>query len=485
MKHMKKLALVSLLLASMMLAVGCGTDSPDTDQVDEENAGSETTADKEAEKVTPETANQMIAAIDVGNLDTEAAVEEAWLAYCALDAEAKAGVSADRLVELRQEVASCYARTDRKGTHMERSKVLLGSYPLVNTSEEHIREVAEAGLHFMSGGDVFTEETMNLMQKYGLAAIPHVTPIAHDAIWGVFIRDEPSAALFADLEKQRSEFEAENPDCFGIITLLPNYANDNQLGTNGYQAHIDAFVNTVDTDIIMYDFYMLQGTGTNLAGMLENLRIVSNACRDNDRDMWLWLQANGSKPTQHLNEDQLRAQANISMAYGTTGIMWACWTDGWWYNNIYDAEGNKTELYDFVKTVNTEINQFSPTFIKYKHLGSKLIGKLGEGPLAETAQSEGNNVEQSVLTDLKVHGEKDLVLCGWFEKKMGTGNAMMFVNLTNKSFRLKPLSTVTFSAPKDKVITLHTKDGSRVLTPVDGVYTIEILNAEYAFVTVD
>ena len=186
---------------------------------------------------------------------------------------------------------------------------------------------------------------------------------------------------------------------------------------------------------------------------LLNLRIAANACRENDRDLWLWQHVNSTNPEVFLSVDQLRMQANISMAFGAQSIIWGCWFPGWWSNNVYDADGNKTEQYDKLQTVNAEINALSPEIIKYNHL------------------------------DVNVVGEKVNVLCGWFEKRIGNGNAMMFVNMTDSDCIEKPTANVTFRVADGYCATVHSSDGSYVLNPdADGVYHLDIENAEYAFV---
>jgi len=526
MRNMKAI-LIALLLGCTLLTTGCSTTSEDgTDAPDVKDPAAEDTlqeTEEETEEQRELTPAEKVLSME-GNLDTEVEIESLWVAYCAMSDEEKAEFPAERLMELREEVADCYARTDRKGSNIDRSKILLGSYPLKFADEQHIQEIVEAGLDFM-GGVPTDKETLDLLLKYGIGAFPNarsygfsywhgewrdpeigkieptVSPeefaasltndIKHDAIWGVNISDEPSQLDFWYFEELREAFDKFYPEYVGYINLLPCHARTECKGTTDYEEYIDNYINTINTDYICYDHYMCDDPGmVYLVSALENLRVVGNACRENDREMWIWLQANSGGEGKFLPLDHLRVQANTALAYGTTGIIWACWNNGWWYNNAYDAEGNKTETYNLIKDVNAEINMLSPTIIKYKSLGTSFLGYVADeyyflDGLEALSQKEGNNVEQSVLTEMKTGDEKDTILCGWFEKKIGTGNAMMFVNLTDKLCRKKPVSQVTFKAPEGAVITLHTKEGSRVLTPVDGVYTIEILNAEYAFVTVD
>lgn len=526
MKHNVKLLICALLLTPMMLsAVGCngGSVVEDTSTATVASTGADTVTEPitEAPTFTVDAAREVyeqISAIETVSLDTEEAVTAAWLSYCALDDAAKAEVvNAPRLLEMRDLVADLYARTDRRGSKIDRSKILIGSYNLAISDEQHVREVAECGLDFMTGVHVL--DKLDLLAQYNIGAFTHiiyhnfpywrgsdrnpgsdpVTPdytaeqfeaaltkdICHEAIWGTWIVDEPNAQDYWYYEQIREKFDTfyEDEDYVGYINLFPNYAGSSQLGTKTYEDYINMYVEQIDTDYICYDHYMYtNSTGRgDLMNQLLNLRIAANACRENDRDLWLWQHVNSTNPEVFLSVDQLRMQANISMAFGAQSIIWGCWFPGWWSNNVYDADGNKTEQYDKLKTVNAEINALSPEIIKYNNLDVNVVGSLNR--LRKWNVSDDNIIDQSIMTDISAPGEKVNVLCGWFEKRIGNGNAMMFVNMTDSDCIEKPTANVTFRVADGYCATVHTSDGSYVLSPdADGVYHLDIENAEYAFV---
>ena len=90
------------------------------------------------------------------------------------------------------------------------------------------------------------------------------------------------------------------------------------------------------------------------------------------------------------------------------------------------------------------------------------------------------------MTDITLGAESDSILCGWFEKRIDEGNAMMFVNITSRTCAEDPTSAISFSVADGYVPTLHTKEGSFALyTNSEGKYHFDLGNAEYAFVTLD
>lgn len=294
---------------------------------------------------------------------------------------------------------------------MDRSRLNIGTYILqpYARSEEHIRDLSDCGIDFVlcMGND---RPALDLFEKYGIGAVlsgivpgwwggdgdnagkleqtnPMEKYIAainsfedHPAVWGIDIGDEPSALDFPYYGKV---FEAVNngfENQFAYINLYPNYAsiaknNDretvSQLGTETYAEHIDVYCRNFPADYICYDFYLYS---INVPKAYENLRIVSDACLKTGRDMWIVLQVNSHVPEKFISENMLRFQAYSAMAFGAQNITWACYTGGWWHNNVLDGNGEKTEQYEKLKKVNAEIKKLSETYMKFSRTATHFVG---------------------------------------------------------------------------------------------------------------
>ena len=293
---------------------------------------------------------------------------------------------------------------DNMDTRMNRSHLQIGTYVLqpYARTERHIRELAECGIDFVVSMSN-DRSALDLFEKYGIGAVvsgvlpgwwggrdqagsmertnlmEHYKEGAarfqdHPAVWGVSIGDEPSAldlpycGRIADYVKQLC------PQQFPFLNLFPCYGTVawnspetaiQQLGCGSYREYIDTYCRYVDTDYICYDFYLYSQKERNVEQALENLQIVSDACRKTERDLWIVLQVNSNQEDRWISENQLRFQAYSAMAYGAKVILWACYTAGWWKNQVLDGNGEKTKQYEKLKKINGELKQISQVYDKY------------------------------------------------------------------------------------------------------------------------
>ncbi len=403
---------------------------------------------------------------------------------------------------------------------LDRSKFFLGTYILQDyaRTEAHIKDLADCGIDVvmcmqsdMDALDLFAKygvgamvndvlpgwwggngersgmmHTVNTPDKYeaSLAAFKE-----HPAIVGIDTGDEPSALDFPYYGQVINFTETHFPNQCAYLNLYPNYAsvsrnNDDeticQLGTKTYAEHIAKYCEFVPTDYICYDFYMYSAS---VAGAYENLRIVADACRDTGRDMWIVLQVNSNRPEEWISENQLRFQAYSAMAFGTQSVIWACWTAGWWHNNVLDKNGEKTEQYEKLKTVNHELKALAPTYMKYRRTATHFLGFGEDHPdlkLLAYRPLEVLNTGHflSVTSDAPVIAGQMVGKCAY------DGNALLLCAADDVYDKAPKTVTVTFKAPYDASITVYEKDTKTILTPdADGVYTVCIPSSGGVLVT--
>lgn len=349
---------------------------------------------------------------------------------------------------------------------MNRSKLNIGTYflaPYANT-ETHVRELAECGINLVVCMHK-DYNTLDLFEKYNVGAVvtgilpgwwggdgdnaskmAERNPIEkylsaaesftdHPAIWGIDTGDEPSALDFPHYGKVIDTVDKHFPNQFAYLNLYPNYASVsqnnatetvNQLGTPTYAEHIEKYCEYVGTDYICYDFYMYSAS---VAGAYENLRIVSDACLRTGRDMWIVLQVNSNREAEWISENQLRFQAYSAMAFGAETIIWACYTAGWWHNQVLDKTGEKTEQYDKLKTVNAELINLGDIFMKYRRVSTHFIGfedgseyfknvnqkpieSLNTGIFNEVRAENGENILVGQMVSRTNDGSYALMICG-------------------------------------------------------------------------
>jgi len=345
---------------------------------------------------------------------------------------------------------------------MDRSRLNIGAYilqPYART-EKHIRDLSLCGVDFvvcMGNG----MPALDLFEKYGVGAIvsgvvpgwwggdgdnagtlAEKNPIEkylaaaegfedHPAVWGIDIGDEPSALDFPHYGKVFASVDKAFPNQFPYLNLYPNYAsvakNDaeqtvNQLGTATYAEHIEEYCKNVPADYICYDFYLYS---INVEKAYDNLCVVADACRRTGRDMWIVLQVNSSDPNVWMSENMLRFQAYTAMAFGAQNIIWACYTAGWWHNQVIDKEGKKTEQYNKLKKVNKEIATLAVPYMNYRCTATHFIGFDNEnlGMLSQQSIEELNN---GYFRGLRSDKGQQLVV-GDFTSKTNNGKKAVFV----------------------------------------------------------
>lgn len=373
-------------------------------------------------------------------------------------------------------------------TRMNRSKLNIGAYFLAPYArdERHVREVKECGIDFV----VCMENdrpALDRMHRYGVGAIvtqilpgwwggdgdnagkmAEMNPISgyeavadtfedHPAIWGIDAGDEPSALDFPYYGRVMDLVDRSFPHQFAYLNLYPNYASVavntahetvNQLGTATYAEHIAQYCQHVGTDYICYDFYMYSAS---VEGAYENLRIVSDACLRTGRSMWIVLQVNSNREAEWITENQLRFQAYSAMTFGAENIIWGCYTAGWWYNQVLDEKGEKTEQYDKLKKINAELHTMGDEYMRYRRVSTHFVGFQGDKVLSKVNQGPIASLSTGIFADVREEAGGNL-LVGQMVSRAGDGSyALMICNAADPMDAAPSMGWVHFRADHRKV----------------------------------
>lgn len=291
---------------------------------------------------------------------------------------------------------------------MNRSKLNIGAYTLAPYawSEEHIRDIARCGIDMM----ICVPNDRKLLDRLNANGIGAVvsgvvpgwfggmgenagTMVAknplesyrpdnfrdHPAVWGIDIGDEPSSMDFEHYGKVYDSVNELFPKQFPYLNLYPGYAMvpwntpeqvAEQLGTQNYEEYIARYCDRVKSDYICFDFYPY---AANVGLFWDNLKIVASACRKTERSLWIVLQVNSHREDVWTSENRLRLQAYSALAFGAESIFWACYTAGWWHNQVLDGQGNKTQQYDKLRRVNAELKSLGESYMRYRCVNTQII----------------------------------------------------------------------------------------------------------------
>ena len=409
---------------------------------------------------------------------------------------------------------------------MDRNRLNIGVYHLkpYARTEAHIKDLADCGIDFVICMDSKDRAALDLFHKYGVGAIVSgIVPgwwggngagsgkmhtintldkyeaaaasfVDHPAIWGIDIGDEPSALDFPHYGKVFDCVNRLFPNQFPYLNLYPNYASVShntaeetqcQLGTATYEEHIQRYCENVPADYLSYDFYCFDH---NLRVMgvtkhYENLRVVADACLRTGRSMWIVLMVNSHDPNIWMTENNLRFQAYSSMAFGAENITWACYTAGWWSNQVLDGEGNKTQQYDKLKKINAEIRTLADEYMKYRRVSTHFVGFEGNPDMTAVKQEAIGSLSTGVFFDLKADNGAPLVV-GEMVNRKGDGSVALMVCAADDPRETDPKEYhITFRAPNRCVRALGGNGYKTVTDLGDGVYAVTVKSNEGVLIT--
>lgn len=395
-------------------------------------------------------------------------------------------------------------------TRMDRSRLNIGVYHLRDyaRTEQHVKDLRDCGVDFVIclPDD---KPTLDLFEKYGVGAIVggvvpgwwggdgeragtmeatnplHLYDEAaakftdHPAVWGIDIGDEPSALDFPHYGRVYDRVNLLFPKQFPYLNLYPNYASVaensasqtvNQLGTPTYAEYIERYCQCVPADYLCYDFYLY---AVNVPKAYENLRTVADACLRTGRSMWIVLQVNSNRAAEWITENGLRFQAYTAMAFGAENITWACYTAGWWHNQVLDENGEKTEQYDKLKTVNTEIHTIAEEYMKYRRVSTHFVGFDGTEWLNGVDQAAIPSLDTGVFMDVHAQGGEELVI-GQMVSRTNDGSYALMIAAADDPYDRNPKTIrVVFRCNERKVTAIGGCGKIPVEKTADG-YAVEI-----------
>ena len=408
-------------------------------------------------------------------------------------------------------------------TRIDKSKLLIGTYCLQPNAqtEEHIKDIAECGIDLITCLYTRKRKLLDALEHYHIGciftgAVPgwwgggsedkvmsEINPLSaydesivkfkdHPAIWGIDIGDEPSSLDYEHYANIINHIKEKFPKQMLYLNLYPYYAyvpentdekTKSQLGTFSYADYIDQYIEKIPLPYISYDFYVY--ACKNIGWMFENYRIVAEACRKTGREFWYIPQVNSKVKDIFMSENMLRYQAYTALAYGATVINWACWTKGWWHNNVLDDDGKKTEQYEKLKKINFELKNIGEVYMKYRNVNTHLLGFENEptfGKFPELVSKK--TVNTGFVRDLHA-GKNDRLVVGEMVSRSGLGEtALVICNATDYLDENHTTARVTFRAD-DCEVKLFSGEGYPVLRKSDkGVYSFDLENTHGVIVTI-
>ncbi|GIV20939.1 MAG: hypothetical protein KatS3mg023_2690 [Armatimonadota bacterium] len=323
--------------------------------------------------------------------------------------------------------------------------------PGEETNLQRYREIAECGFNVVlppcgAWSVELNRQILHLCQQTGLKAIvgdgrvmakqPNDPDFArnldaviadyahHPALAGYFLVDEPSASAFPLLGSVNRYFLQKDPKHLPYINLFPNYANEQQLGTESYDEHIARYIREVQPALVSWDHYALLENGERDI-YFENLEIVRRHCLQANLPFVQIVLTVPHGPYRDPDEVDLRWQAYTTLAYGAKGILWfTYWTppfDPQWRfrNAIINEKGVPSTKYTILKDLHGRIRNLARTQMRLRSAGVYHTPPLPKGTVALDSRSP--------ITEC----DAEDTLLGWLRD----GQRRDYLWVVNRSFR--------------------------------------------------
>lgn len=280
------------------------------------------------------------------------------------------------------------------------------------------------------------------------------------AVWGWYVRDEPSAEQFKQVAEPMAKFQAADPNHPGYVNLMA-------------WMNLGAYLETVKPKLLSYDYYQWWWGTQNHFGRLEAHRAAALKA---GIPLICWVEANadprwewGKPGATYLpdNMPKLRQSVYTALAYGVKGIQWFV------ESLIFEhGEGGKLlpklqRAGEDIRTINGELATLGPVLVKLRSTG---VYHTDPVPANTTA----------FPADLWVQARGRHATLGLFADEAGKS----YVIVVNRDITMRRIITLEFRRPVKQVLRLDRVSGKWValgdlapritLPPGDG----ELLEAE-------
>lgn len=392
--------------------------------------------------------------------------------------------------------------------------VYVGDWMPCVLSEETIRDMAECGIQytvlwFFSYDDPEKVQQLEWFSKYGIKVLllddrlygykmldmsedeiyQIIKPsIGNPNILGYCIVDEPGVAQYDMVEECLKKFKAVAQ---GMIPFINIYGYT-------YGHYVDGVFSQLDQDFISMDAYPM--IHENIVNEWYNgVRVVGEAARENDADMWIFLQSMGWPGADRDPQlDDMRWQLYAAIAFGATKFTHFCYSNP--YYGPTHAEGNKDSIaavnngvkspkWDILQQFDFEIQHLAPILSQYHSLGAYYTSARGDESqknMPEYLESFAYNYQYRAFRTIEdISSDQYLIVGGFDHKTEPLKKAFVIHNTANSYYDIE--ADVVFSLRySDNPVTV-TMDGETfsVYPDDNGEYHIHLGSGGGAFIEVE
>lgn len=395
-----------------------------------------------------------------------------------------------------------------------KNRIHVGAWNAVNeylTVESDFKEIAKSGMDFIImtyTRDDKAIENLAWAEKYNVKCLiwdgeinnandltkekvlEIVKPYADSPSFAGFaICDEPGMSQYDHLAQVAKACYEAYPEKEVHINLLPMYAAPFVFGEMDFDEYLEVFAQKIDKMPISTDTYPFlideNKIKSTYADYLLALDKQAYFCRKYNRDFWLYIQSMPFLPNRCPDLPDFRFQTYAGLCFGMKAMLHFCYhiTTGtppeadFPYGAIR-ANGTKSELWDYERSVNNELLAISEEYLKYKNIGAYTY----EGEtVPDYLYFDNIYTDDTVITNIE---SNESLLIGVFDKIEGNGRAYVVTNMSE--LQNPKWAEVSLEIPSAKKVTAYIKGVPVVIEPVMGnQYQFTLTEGEGAFIVVE
>lgn len=162
--------------------------------------------------------------------------------------------------------------------------------------------------------------------------------------WGYFQADEPTLSEIPYWAAIHQQVRQADP-------TRPSYTNIQSINYGVTRSYVDYFIDTVDPEILSFDFYQWYWPWQTL---IENLEYYRKQSLEHDIPLMSWVEVDtgGFLVSSTTAARRRRYSTSMNLIYGVKGI--------WWFtaDRIYNTDGTikNATYYNDVQAINVELN---------------------------------------------------------------------------------------------------------------------------------
>jgi len=317
--------------------------------------------------------------------------------------------------------------------------------------------------------------------------------MTHESFAGINLKDEPIATDYPVIQSKIEIFEENYPGKLFYVNLFPDPVDNVQkLKTDTYEEYVELYCKEILSNlsgekILSYDIYPVEknslGENTLDSRFLYNNELIARYAKEYDASASTYIQAMGFGRRRKPTLSSINFQVYNSLAFGFSSFYYFCYytpgpnsefTDEDYA--IVDRECKKTEVYDYVKSMNEELFLFDNIYLRYTWQETiPVYGKVENDPQFCLCQMENQNSKTGSIT--KATAEYDAVV-GYFLK--GNNEAYMVSNFNDPANEVNNKIELTFK--ENREVTVYLDGIPTKMNIVNNKLILELAPGEGAFI---